>query len=99
MPLLTTRRALWLPGVAVLGASAALAGVFGWSLGVHGWSAYLFLMLVALLGIGAIERVLERRRTPPPARTARSRTKVPRAGKAEYDLATDDRTDSQRYLM
>jgi hypothetical protein len=97
MPLLTTRRALWLPGVAVLGAAVGIAALLGISVGTRSWAVYVFLVTAVLLGIGAIERVLERRRQPGPAK-ARGRLKVIRGGK-DYDLADDDRTETQRFLM
>jgi hypothetical protein len=98
MPLLTTRRALWLPGIAVLAACAGIAALLGISLQTRSWPLYLGFLLGALLCIGWLERFIESRRVPAPPR-ARGKLKVIRGGKSDYDLEKDDRTDQQRYLM
>jgi hypothetical protein len=100
MPLLTGSRALWLPGMAVLAASAVIAGLLGFAVGARTWAPYLAFTLGTLIALGALERIIDHRRTPPPTRPRGAKAaKVPRAGNAEYDLAKDDRTDHQRYLM
>ncbi len=96
MPLLTTRRALWLPGVAMGAAALGIAALVGLSLGARGFVVSVSLVAVLLVGVGAIERLRVRRRPAPPR--TRGRLKVIHGGK-DYDLAEDDRTESQRYLM
>ena len=98
-PLLTTRRALWLPGVAVLGASIGIGTLLGLSLKATSLAWYAGLSLVALLAIGGLERLWARRQAPAPSRSTRSRLRIIRGGKTDYDLASDDSTNKQRYLM
>jgi hypothetical protein len=94
----TLQRPSWLPGAAVLAVAALCALAFGLALGARGWPVYLGLTLGCLLAAGFAEEVWTRRRTPAPKRT-RAKLKVIRGGKHDYDLADDDSTDSQRYLM
>jgi hypothetical protein len=96
--LLTTRRSEWIPGVAVLAAAAGIGSLLGVSIGIRSWSLYAGLVALSLLGIGALERLLARRRAPAPPR-ARARLRMIRGGKSAYDLESDERTKSQRYLM
>jgi len=97
-PLLTTRRSLWLPGVAVLGGAFGIAAVLGLALGARAWWLYLGLVLAILLGFGSLEGLWARRRVPSPPRT-RGKLKVIRGGKNGLDLEKDDTTDKQRWLM
>ena len=100
MALLTTRRSQWLPGVAVLGAAVGIGTVLGLSAGMRAWPFYLGLILATLLLIGWLERLLAHRRSLRPVPRARGKLKVIPGGKsASYDLAKDDSTDNQRYLM
>ncbi len=99
-PLLTTRGAVWLPGVAVLGASVGLGTLLAVSLGVHNPAWYVGFSLMALLAMGAVERLWgwARHKAPAPSKT-KSRLRIIRGGKSDYDLATDESTNKQRYLM
>jgi hypothetical protein len=89
----------WIPGALVLAAAAVAAVLVGYLLGARSWFVYLGLGLGFLLAAGSLERLWLRRALPAPPR-ARGRLKVIQGGKAApYDLAKDDSTDSQRYLM
>jgi hypothetical protein len=88
----------WLPGAVLLVAAAVAAGLTGLAFGIRAWPAYAGLAALVLLAMGAIERLWTARQAPPPPK-ARSRMKVIRGGKAEYDLAADETTNNQRYLM
>lgn len=95
----TLRRALWLPGVAVLAAAVGIGSVLGVSVGARAWPWYLGLILAALLAIGWVERLWAARRQKGAAPRARTRLKVIRGGKLDYDLEKDQTTDNQRWLM
>jgi hypothetical protein len=94
----TFRRTSWLPGTVQLAAALGTGTLLGAVLGVRSWSLYLGLTLAALLAIGWAERLWARYRAPTPRRV-RTKLKVIQGGKHGYDLADDDSTDSQRYLM
>ena len=94
--LLTTRRAEWLPGVALLGLGVGLGAVLGFS---RAWALFLGLVVGALVTSWLVGRV-RRRRQPPAAddEQAAERLKLIRGGR-DYDLSRDDSTDEQRWLM
>jgi hypothetical protein len=92
------QRASWLPGALVLAAAAGSALILGLVLGVSSWRLYLGIFLAGLLLAGWTEQIWSRHRAPVPRRS-RARLKVIQGGKHDYDLADDDSTDSQRYLM
>jgi hypothetical protein len=94
----TVQRASWLPGALILAAAASSALVLGLVLGARSWPLYLGLSLGGLLLGGWVEELWARHRTPPPKRS-RAKLKVIQGGKHDYDLADDDSTDTQRYLM
>jgi hypothetical protein len=94
----TLRRVPWLPGALVLAAALAAGALLGAVLGARSWSLYLGLSIAALLAMGWAERLWARYRAPVPRRV-RTKLKVIQGGKHDYDLADDDSTDSQRYLM
>ena len=99
-PLLTTRRALWWPGLAVLGAAAGIAAALGMWLGPRSWPFEIGVIAAVLLLLGLGRRA--RLRRPEPPRTPRPREKrqtAPARGQPEYDLSRDDSTDGQRWLM
>lgn len=99
-PLLTTRRALWWPGLAVLGAAAGIAAALGMWLGPRSWPFEIGVIAAVLLLLRLGRRARLRRAEPPAPRPPREKRKaVPARGQAEYDLARDDSTDSQRWLM
>jgi hypothetical protein len=91
-------RASWLPGALILAAAAVLALAGGLVLGTRSWPLYLGLGLGGLLGAGWAEALWTKHRKPAPKKS-RARLKVIQGGKHDYDLADDDSTDSQRYLM
>lgn len=97
--MLTTRRSLWLPGVAVLGAAVAVGAVLGLTVGTRSWAWFLGFFLGALLAMGWIERTWQARQARRQEPRARGRLRVIRGGRSDYDLENDDRTDNQRYLM
>lgn len=99
-PLLTTRRALWWPGLAVLGAAVGIGALLGIWLGARSWPLEIAVIAAVLLCLryGRRLRALREESKAPPART-REKLKVLPGGKGGYDLAKDDSTDSQRWLM
>jgi uncharacterized membrane protein YfcA len=99
-PLLTTRRARWWPGLAVLGAAVGIGAMAGVWLGPRSWPVQTAVIAAVLLCLRYGRRLRARRseRGAPPARS-RAKLKVIPGGKAGYDLAKDDSTDSQRWLM
>jgi hypothetical protein len=92
------QRASWLPGALVLAAAAGLALAVGLALGARSWPLYLGLLLGGVLAVGWAEDLWAKHRKPAPKKS-RARLKVIQGGKHDYDLADDDSTDSQRYLM
>jgi hypothetical protein len=96
--LFTTRRSEWLPGVALLGASAGISAALGLSLGITNVGIYVGIALTLLLGFGWLENRLARRKPEKPAR-AKAKLTLIHGGKGDYDLAQDETTDSQKYLM
>jgi hypothetical protein len=99
-PLLTTRRALWWPGLAVLGAAAGIAAALGLWLGPRSWPLEVGVVAVVLLLLRRGRRArLRRAEEAPPPRPREKRKTVPAGGQAGYDLERDDSTDSQRWLM
>ena len=88
----------WVPGAVLLGAAAVAAGLAGLALGIRSWVLYLGLAALVVLAMGWLERVWMARAAPAPPKT-RGKLKVIRGGKSEYDLAEDDSTNNQRYLM
>jgi hypothetical protein len=92
------QRATWLPGALILAAAVGSALAVGLVLGARSWPLYLGLAVGGLLIAGWAEDFWTRRRQPAPRKT-RAKLKVIQGGKHDYDLADDDSTDSQRYLM
>jgi hypothetical protein len=86
------------PGAVLLGAAAVAAGLAGLALGIRTWAPYLGLTAFVVLAMGWIERLWMSRAAPAPPKT-RGKLKVIRGGKSEYDLADDESTNNQRYLM
>lgn len=93
--LLTTRPSAWLPGVALLGVAVGVASLLGVSLGLRSWALYVGLAALALLALGWLERWRAQRAAAPPR--PRTRMRVIPGGK--YELAEDERSDEQKYLM
>jgi hypothetical protein len=99
-PLLTTRRALWWPGLAVLGAAAGIAAALGLWLGPRSWPLEIGVIAAVLLLMRLGRRArLGRPGRPAPPRPREKKNTLPPRGQADYDLARDDSTDSQRWLM
>jgi hypothetical protein len=88
----------WVPGAVLLGAAAVAAGLAGLALGIRSWAPYLGLAAFVVLAMGWLERAWMARAVPAPPKN-RGKLKVIRGGKSEYDLAEDDSTNNQRYLM
>jgi len=98
-PFLTTRRSLWGPGLAVLGASAGIGALLGLWLGARAWPLEIGVIVAVLLCLRYGRRLRgKREKSAPPPRT-RDKLRVIPGGKSGYDLAKDDSTDSQRWLM
>ena len=93
------QRTSWLPGALVLAAAAGFALAAGLLLGARSLPLYLGLGLGGLLMGGWAEEIWAKRRAAPTPRRSRAKLKVIQGGKHDYDLADDDSTDSQRYLM
>ena len=100
-PLLTTRRALWWPGLAVLGAAVGIASFLGLWLGARSWPLEVALVAAVLFFLRRGRRLRAEHAEPAarPPRGAREKLRVIPGGKPDYDLAKDDSTDSQRWLM
>jgi len=81
--------------------SVGLAAPAAWALGVRRWPFYVGLLAALLLLQGALERLWQRRAAARPPKTRRRFRVVPgRKGNGKsYDLAADDSTDKQRWLM
>ena len=88
----------WVPGAVLLAAAAAAVGLAGLALGIRSWAPYLGLAALVVLAMGWLERIWMERTAPAPPRN-RGKLKVIRGGKSEYDLAEDQSTNNQRYLM
>lgn len=97
-PAFAPRGIPWLAGAGLLAGILAFALGAGWALGARAWWLYLGLALFALLLLGAVERLWQRR-SPPRAPRARGRLKVIPGGKSDYDLEKDDPSRKQRWLM
>jgi len=98
-PLLTTRRALWWPGLAVLGAAVGIGAVLGVWLGARAWLLQIALVAAVLFCLQRGRRLRARRTPAEPSARVREKLKVIPGAKAGYDLENDDSTDSQRWLM
>jgi hypothetical protein len=100
-PLLTTRRALWRPGLAVLAVAVGISAVLGLWLGPRSWPLQVGVIaaLLMLLRLGRRSRLREAGRPAAPPRSGVERKEVPAGDEPGYDLSRDDSTDSQRWLM
>ena len=95
------RRAPWLSGALVLVLAGGLAAPLGLLLGAHSWAFYVGLGAALLLLFGWIERIWKSRGEPRPPR-ARGKLRVLPGGRGngeDIDLAKDESTDTQRWLM
>ena len=94
-----SRRAPWLQGAGLLALAASAVVLVGLALGLRVWWVYLGLFLATLLGLGGIERLWTRARSPRPS-PPRGKLKVIPGGKSGHDLTKDDdSTNKQRWLM
>lgn len=91
---LTTRRSEWLPGLAF---GLAVAALLTYRFGPRPWILYMGLIGLAATALGRLERRRRQERTEVSPPRPRARPKVVQGGK--YNLAEDDRTDSQKYVM
>jgi hypothetical protein len=96
--LLTTRRAEWFPGVAILAAAVGIGAILGVAADSRYWLVYLAGIVGVLVGVYAVTFQRSRPAAPLP-RTPRGPFEVIRGGQPEYDLEKDKSTDSQRWLM
>jgi hypothetical protein len=100
-PLATFRRAPWLSGALALLLVAGMIAPLGLRLGSHYWAYYVGLAAFLLLSFGWIERLRKAASAPRPPR-ARGTLRVVQGGRGNrqvIDLAKEDTTDSQRWLM
>jgi hypothetical protein len=100
-PLATFRRAPWLSGALALLLVGGMIAPLGLRLGSRYWAYYVGLAVFLLLSLRWIERRFKPASAPPPRRT-RGRLRAVRGARAngqEIDLATEQTTDSQRWLM
>jgi hypothetical protein len=98
-PLAATRP--FVPTIALGLVAVMTAGALGISLGLHSWLLVIGLAAVAGAAAGGAHLFWVRRHAAPPPAKTRPRLKVIQGGKAAatYDLAKDQSTDNQRYLM
>lgn len=88
----------WLPGLLVLISATALGLLTGMALELQSWPPYVFLVILALLLIGALERILERNKHVLPPK-AKSRLRLIRGGRNGFDLESDESHKDQKWLM
>ena len=95
------RRAPWLSGALVLVLAVGIVAPLGLRLGGRYWALYVGLGAALLLLFGWIERIWKTRGAPKPPR-ARGKLRILRGGRGngkDIDLAKDETTDGQRWLM
>jgi hypothetical protein len=95
------RRAPWLSGALVLLLVGGMVAPLGFRLGSRYWAYYAGLAAVLLLAAGWIERMVKALSAPRPPR-ARGKLRVVPGGRGngkDIDLAKDETTDGQRWLM
>ncbi|MCL4821871.1 MAG: hypothetical protein KJ067_22310 [Vicinamibacteria bacterium] len=99
MSLLPSPRPRWFAGAVTLSAAAAVTAVISLALGIKVWSIWLGLLIAAVLLIGQAERLMNAPRVPREHKL-RKNLRLIRGGKsAPYDLARDETTNNQRWLM
>jgi hypothetical protein len=95
------RRAPWLSGALVLLLVGGLVAPLALRLGSRYWAYYAGLAALLLLAFGWLEKMLKALSAPRPPR-ARGKLRVVRGGRGngeDVDLAEDETTDGQRWLM
>jgi hypothetical protein len=101
--LFTTRRAEWLPGLALLGAAVGIGALLGLSVDTRSWFLLGGVLVGGIAAAGVAEILARRRRREMLTKPLRTREgfRVIDGGKAApgYDLEQDRSTDSQRWLM
>jgi hypothetical protein len=95
--LLTTRRAEWLPGVALLFAAVGIGALLGLTADARSWPLYVGVIGVVLAVVLVSELFLQKRHAPPPSHTRES-FRVIRGGRAGHN-PTRETTETQRWLM
>jgi hypothetical protein len=99
----TLRRRPWIAGLLLLTLAAGLVAPLALRWGSRYWPFYVGIAAVWLLVFGWIEKLWKTPRPPRPPRN-RSKLRVLPGGRGnghdkEFDLAKDDSTDKQRWLM
>jgi hypothetical protein len=96
--ILAAGRKGWLPGAAVLGAAVGIGALLGTSLGADSWLLDVALIVVLVAGLAAWGRW---RASPAAPAGGKGRGRLRALGRkpAAYDLASDESTKNQRYLM
>jgi hypothetical protein len=97
----TFRRDEWVPGVAILVVSVALAVLLGSAMQLGSWPSYAGLVVALVLLFGWLEQRRDARpRSAHGPNRSRSRLKGIDGGRAaKYDLSKDDSTNDQKYVM
>jgi hypothetical protein len=106
-PLSTPRRTPWLAGALVLVSLAVLIAPLATHFGLRRWPFYVGLAAGAVLLLGWLERLWQRRAVTPRSpfaerRRHRGRFRVVRGGKGNghaHDVLGDDDGDKPRWLM
>jgi hypothetical protein len=100
-PLQTLRRSPWLSGAIVLLLVAGMIAPLGLRLGSRYWAYYVGLAAFLLLAFGWMERLWKAAHAPRAPR-ARGKLRIVQGGRGngkDIDLAKDETTDGQRWLM
>jgi 4-hydroxybenzoate polyprenyltransferase len=102
-PLFPARRAPWLGGALLLALVIGLVAPLAYALGWRRWPFLVGLGAVAILLLGELERLWQRRPLPRPHRVAdRNRFRVVPGGKGNghaKDSTRDDGGDKPRWVM
>ncbi len=87
---LTTRRADWIPGAALLVAAIGIGALLGLTADARAWPFYVGAIAAVLVTAVVAEIVLQRRHAVPPRSRARESFRVIRGGKASYHRETGE---------
>ena len=102
-PLLTTRRALWWPGLAVLGAAVGIAAVLGVWLGARSWPFELGVVVVQRVavaaGVGPADEVREQTKTARGKNLVKQYDSLAYAAKALASYRAGDLAETRRFAL